>query len=165
MEPLAAAALNVLLALVAAAAIEIAVAHFFTRPKVRADVRTDAQAMLDARLPALLDEAIQRGKKTLTGGLDPQDMAARRWQAKADKDAQRAETRVAIFAWLTDKFGPEQARVIEAWLPKDIMEAAVNAGGNWLPLLEPVIAAGRKHTPATTDRRAGGTNSFDPSRM
>lgn len=139
------------------AAVEVVVAKTYTRPKVRADVAADALALIKANVPGIMRDVLAESKPgAMRGGVDPSDAAARRWEVKAEKDAQRATTRTAIFAWLVETFGAEEARVIEAWCPKDIMESAVNAGDRWRPLLEPIVRAGAKRGATKSAARPAG---------
>jgi len=142
--------LQVVLTLGAAAVIEIPVARYVTRRLVRRDVQAEVGKLSTAlaEVKALLDG------KTARVMPDPTAAVNARWE----KARAREQTRADIFAWLTATFGPEQARVITAWLPKDIMESAVNAGSGDLArsFLEPIISAAGKHRKLGAS--SGGSN-------
>lgn len=112
---------------------DVAISRWYTVPRTRRLVKADVEAaMTDLR-------AAMPG--TLRGGVDPRAAV----EAREAKKAQEEQTRADIFAWLVERFGPEQARVIQAWLPADIMAVCVKAGTDWRARLEPIIAAAQKN--------------------
>lgn len=130
--------LEVAVTLALAAAMEFVVAALYTRRMVRRDIKADIEAA-KAELTAALGARIDALKPaTLANGLDPRDAAQARWAKKAEKEAEAAETRSAIFAFLTERFGPN-ARAVWQWVPEDIMDNAIEAGSKWRFILDPIL--------------------------
>lgn len=117
--------------LLVAAAVELVIAATYTRRKVRADVKADVTQLLHGELFPKLE-----GLGQMRGGVDPTQLANRRWQLEED----RARVKALILAELTRRMGnPLTAAASFKLIPRDLMDAAARAGERWMDVLEPIL--------------------------
>lgn len=136
MEPLLALLLQVALTLVLAAAVEVPVALYITRPKVRADT-TAAVAAAETRLVASLKPP-ETG--VMRGGVDPMVLNER----KAEKAEQRAVAatlaEVEVKTFLADRLGPRGVEVARNVLGEETLAKVYSTGDRWRHTLSPFLS-------------------------
>lgn len=111
--------------------VSMAVAQWFTRPRVKSDI----QAERDNLLAALELKLAPLAPGAMRGGSDPLAMNAARW----GKEQDRARTEVTILAHLADLLGPNKAQMAWGFIPKSAKDAALRAGENWQDVLDPLL--------------------------
>lgn len=121
-------AAGVLLALVLQPVVEVPIALFVTRRKVRQDIDAAKQELF-----AKLDTIGKPG--LVAGGTTGSELRAMR----TEREIERARTEATILAELADRFGEFKAKAAWNFVPSHIKKAALAAGDDWLFVLQPVL--------------------------
>lgn len=138
MDPtITAALIAALVSLAMQPLVEVPVALYVTRRKVRADTERLVAAARD-QLKAELVAELKPG--AMRGGVDPVALNEAKQLKREEREALALETEVEVKTFLAETFGPERVEQVAALLGEKTMARVYEQGKRWKAVLKPLIA-------------------------